>query len=142
MWGLHDQNQHYPVSQRDPLETNTKKSGQYGLTKGTNITLAVVVRMKESPTIATFSRSSSLPCPPRSGHLKHLGTVALQSGTAYQLIRLISTSSYSWPSIVTQKHGLAALAGRPPSGAAKIGPYPVHPAPEFLSRWTQNYRSG
>lgn len=42
-------NQHHPVCQHDPLETNTKKSGQYGLTNGTNTTLAGVIRMNESP---------------------------------------------------------------------------------------------
>lgn len=76
MWCLHSQNQHQPVSQHDALEINTEKYGQYGLTKGTNTTLAEVVRMKES--LVTFSKSSSLPCHPRQpGHLKHLGTVAL-----------------------------------------------------------------
>lgn len=74
MWHLHGQNQHHPVSQHDALETNTEKSGQYGLTKGTNTTLAEVVRMKES--LATFSKSSSLPCHPRQpGHLGYSGSI-------------------------------------------------------------------
>lgn len=42
------------------------------------------------------------------------------------------TSSYSWPSIVTEKHNLAGVTGRP-SGAATIGISPVHAVPWFLS---------
>lgn len=51
------------VSQHDSLETNSGKSCPYAPTKGTNNTLAVVLRMKESYQLTHFS-DPAVPTPP------------------------------------------------------------------------------